>query len=176
MRKPIFALLPTLALGLAACSPAAEQNLSNSLARTGDSIDNAADGLGERLDKGADQAGAAIDNFAEDAGNRAEQVGAAIDGKRVAHDDWVGRWRGVEGLNLVISKGKEAGTYRLAMQYSLDDKGTFDGKGTTQGIAFTRPDGDQLLRATDGEATGLKYLAGKKDCLTVKAGEGYCRD
>ena len=29
---------------------------------------------------------------------------------------------------------------------------------------------------TDGDATGLKYLAGKKDCLTVEPGEGYCRD
>jgi hypothetical protein len=28
---------------------------------------------------------------------------------------------------------------------------------------------------TNGDATGLKYLAGKTDCLTVKSGEGYCR-
>ena len=69
MRKTIFALAPAIALGLAACSPSAENNLSNSLDRTGDSLENAA----------GDDAGAAIDNFAEDAGNRAERVGNAID-------------------------------------------------------------------------------------------------
>ncbi|WP_204325615.1 hypothetical protein, partial [Stenotrophomonas maltophilia] len=60
--------------------------------------------------------------------------------------------------------------------YTLDDKGSFEGKGTREGIAFERPDGKQVLKASDGDATGLKYLAGKKDCLTVKTGEGYCRD
>jgi hypothetical protein len=94
----------------------------------------------------------------------------------VDRDDWVGRWKGVEGTYLVVSKGKDAGTYKLEMQYTLDDKGVFDGRGSTEGIAFTRPDGDQTLRPSDGDATGLKWLAGKKDCLTVKTGEGYCRD
>ena len=28
----------------------------------------------------------------------------------------------------------------------------------------------------NGDAAGLKYLAGKQDCLVVKPGEGYCRD
>ena len=54
--------------------------------------------------------------------------------------------------------------------------GAKQGVGTSAGIAFTRPDGKQLLRASDGDATGLKWLAGKKDCLKVKDGEGYCRD
>ena len=50
------------------------------------------------------------------------------------------------------------------------------GKSAGDTITFTRPDGDQILHATNGMATGLKYLATKKDCLTVKPGEGYCRD
>lgn len=91
-------------------------------------------------------------------------------------DGWIGEWRGVEGTMLTIAQGDAPGRYRLTMQYTLDDRGTFDGLATEQGIAFTRPDGDQLLRASDGDATGLKWLAGKRDCLTVKQGEGYCRD
>ncbi|UZK68697.1 hypothetical protein OKW76_11665 [Sphingomonas sp. S1-29] len=91
-------------------------------------------------------------------------------------DGWVGQWRGVEGLNLDIARGDLPGHYRLTMQYTLDDSGSFDGTATEDGIAFTRPDGPQLLRATDGAATGLKYLDGKTDCLTVKDAEGYCRD
>jgi len=95
----------------------------------------------------------------------------------VSRDEWVGRWIGVEGLNLTIAKAAQAGHYRLDMQYGTDTDmaGTYEGVGTPEGIAFTRPDGDQVLRAASGEETGLKYLAGEVDCLKVKDGEGYCR-
>jgi len=94
-------------------------------------------------------------------------------------DKWVGKWIGVEGLYLTIAKDDNIGRghYLLTMQYGLDaeDSGTFKGEAAEDGIAFTRPDGPQLLRAGDGEATGLKWLADKKDCLIVATGEGYCR-
>jgi hypothetical protein len=92
-------------------------------------------------------------------------------------DAWVGRWIGVEGLNLTVSKGATQGHYSLKMQYGTDAEmsGTFDGVGTAEGISFARPDGDQVLGASTGDETGLKYLAGKTDCLKVKVGEGYCR-
>ena len=94
-------------------------------------------------------------------------------------DQWVGKWMGVEGLHLTIAKDDSIGRghYILTMQYGLDadDSGTFKGEAAEDGIAFTRPDGPQLLRAGDGEATGLKWLADKKDCLIVATGEGYCR-
>lgn len=92
--------------------------------------------------------------------------------------DWVGRWTGVEGMYLDIQPdpARGEGTYLLEMQYSLDDQGVFDGDATTSGIRFTRPDGTFLLTPTDGDATGLRNLFGKQDCLTVTAGEGYCRD
>lgn len=94
-------------------------------------------------------------------------------------DQWVGKWIGVEGLNLTIAKDESIGRghYLLTMQYGLDadDAGTFKGEAAEDGIAFTRPDGPQLLRAGDGAATGLKWLADKKDCLIVTTGEGYCR-
>ena len=95
-------------------------------------------------------------------------------------DQWVGRWIGVEGLFLEISKDESAGPghYRLKMQYGLDadQSGTFEGQATAEGIRFNREDGPQLLRAGDGEATGMKWLLEKEDCLVVKTGEGYCRD
>lgn len=92
------------------------------------------------------------------------------------HAAWLGRWRGVEGLNLVIREDAVPGSYQLEMQYGLEDKGVFRGTDTDEGIAFLRPDGPQVLRPTNGEETGLKWLEGKKDCLTVRDGEGYCRD
>ncbi|NYT40885.1 hypothetical protein HZY97_08975 [Sphingomonas sp. R-74633] len=79
MRKTIFALIPALALGVAACSPSAESNLNNSLERTGDSLENSVNDMGNTLGNAADDAGAAIDNTADDVGNRAEHVGNAID-------------------------------------------------------------------------------------------------
>lgn len=95
-------------------------------------------------------------------------------------DQWVGRWTGVEGLFLEISKDDSAGPghYLLEMQYGLDadQSGTFEGQATAEGISFSREDGQHLLRAGDGEATGMKWLLEKEDCLIVKTGEGYCRD
>lgn len=94
-------------------------------------------------------------------------------------DKWVGKWLGVEGLNLTIAKDDSIGRghYLLTMQYGLDanDTGTFKGEAAEDGITFNRPDGAQTLRAGDGAATGLKWLADKKDCLIVATGEGYCR-
>ena len=89
--------------------------------------------------------------------------------------DLSGRWVGVEGMYLDIAPAGP-GAYTLAMQYDLDHKGNYTGHADGDGIAFER-DGKRLtLAPSDGAATGLKYLAGKKDCLTVAPGEGYCRD
>ena len=162
MRSLTLAVPTTLALLLAlgACGTAE---------RTADQVGNGADTAADALANAGDGLASATGNAAEDLGNTAA---AAAQG----HDAWVGRWTGVEGTYLVISKAALPDHYRLEMQYTLDDKGKYDGTGTAEGIAFTRPDGKQVLRASDGDATGLKWLAGKKDCLTVKSGEGYCRD
>lgn len=88
---------------------------------------------------------------------------------------WAGKWTGVEGMYVTITPG-EPGKYKLEMQSDLDTKGTYDGSDSDGGIAFTRGTETLTLAASTGDATGLKYLAGKKDCLKVKDGEGYCRD
>jgi hypothetical protein len=90
--------------------------------------------------------------------------------------DYLGRWTGVEGMYLVVSRGLAPGLYRLEMQWSLDNKGTFEGKAVGDTIAFERNGVLETLRPTDGAATKLKWLDGKKTCLTVKPGEGYCRE
>lgn len=93
-------------------------------------------------------------------------------------DSWIGHWVGVEGMVLDVAAADGPGRYRLAMQWDLDHHGIFNGSataGSEPGIAFDRDGARETLRATDGAATGLKYLAGKRDCLTVKPGEGYCR-
>ena len=88
---------------------------------------------------------------------------------------WVGKWIGVEGMFATITTA-EPGRYKLEMQSNLDTKGTYDGVDSEHGIKFTRGTEELSLRKGSGDETGLKWLAGKKDCLIVKDGEGYCRD
>jgi hypothetical protein len=150
-----LAILAPLVFGLAAC--------------------NTADQAAQDTGNAAEASGAVIANAVEEGANSFSETVSNI-AAPADRDAWVGRWTGVEGTYLVVSKGDRAGRYKLEMQYTLDDKGSFEGTGSDAGIAFRRPDGEQTLRASNGDATGLKYLAGKKDCLTVKQGEGYCRD
>lgn len=124
--------------------------------------------VAENTDAAVEGSGGTLPNLAASAGNAVAEA--------IVSDGWLGRWTGVEGTYLIVSSGDAPGRYRLEMQYTLDDKASLDGTATADGIAFSRRDGAQLLRATDGKATGLKHLADKKDCLTVKPGEGYCRD
>jgi hypothetical protein len=147
----------------------------NAADRTADQLGNAADTAGNAIASGAGEVASTASNAGEALGNGIEDAGDVVSGA-VTRDTWIGRWTGVEGTYLVVSKGGAPGKYRLEMQYTLDSKGKYDGTATPSGIAFERPDGKQVLRASSGDATGLKYLAGKKDCLKVKDGEGYCRD
>lgn len=90
--------------------------------------------------------------------------------------DYVGKWTGPEGLVMEV-KPKTGGGVTIANQWTLDDKGSFDGSVTAEGLRFIRNGEAVTATPSDGAATGMKWLAGKKDCLTVKAGsEGYCRD
>lgn len=88
--------------------------------------------------------------------------------------DLAGRWIGVEGMYLVVTP-TGPGRYALEMQYDLDHKGRYAGRASGNGIAFVRDGKTLTLVPSDGAATGLKYLDGKTDCLTVAPGEGYCR-
>ncbi|MDB5696285.1 MAG: hypothetical protein JWN21_1828 [Sphingomonas bacterium] len=102
-----------------------------------------------------------------------------ITANQFVEEDYLGRWRGVEGMYLVVAKADVPGQFRLEMQWDLDRRAIFIADATdepaTAGLSFTRDGEELLLRRTDGDATGLKYLAGKRECLTVRPGEGYCR-
>lgn len=88
--------------------------------------------------------------------------------------DYLGRWVGVEGMFLNVTK-RTGGGVTLEMQWDLDHRGTFPGSVTAEGLRFTRNGVDEIAVPGDGDATGLKWLAGKKNCLIVTSGEGYCR-
>lgn len=108
-----------------------------------------------------------------------EEPGAAEDlnmtGDTAATDAWVGKWVGVEGLALEIAKGATAGQYALKVS-GMDGTGSFTGTGDGDVIRFTRDGTKETIRKATGDETGLKWLAGKKDCLMIKQAEGFCRD
>lgn len=88
-------------------------------------------------------------------------------------EQWLGRWSGPEGTYLDIV-GTPA-DYRLTIA-NLDGPRQFVGRAQGEAIVFVRDGLVESLTATDGEATGMKWLLDKHDCLTVRRGEGYCRD
>jgi hypothetical protein len=90
-------------------------------------------------------------------------------------DQWAGQWDGPEGTFLRITGSQ--GHYDVTIQ-TLDGPRTYAGtaKAGAEAIEFQRDGQTQTLRATNGEQTGMKWLAGKTDCLTVRSGEGYCRE
>lgn len=120
---------------------------------------------------------AAADTAAEHAA-RAEPAPATApmpaDGAKL-EADYLGHWTGVEGMALVVAS-RPGGGVTMDMQWDLDHRGRFDGSVTAEGLRFMRNGVAESAVHTDGDATGLKHLAGKRDCLTVRPGEGYCRD
>jgi hypothetical protein len=169
MRHIVIAVAAFALLGGCHGPQSTTNDLANSADRLADSVDNWGDTASNSVDAQGNMTQGRIDGL----DNR---MAGLVDPP--AAERWIGRWKGVEGLMLTIAAdpAKRPGHYRLTDRYTLDDEGVFDGVAKGATIVFTRPDGRQVLRATDGAATGLKYLAKKTDCLTVKPGEGYCRD
>jgi hypothetical protein len=90
---------------------------------------------------------------------------------------WIGDWIGVEGNTLKIEATATQGEYAIT-EGTLDGPRTYSGK-AAEGETIVFTDKDQKtrsIRAGTGEDTGLKYLAGKTNCLWIETGRGFCRD
>ncbi|WP_293394153.1 hypothetical protein [Nevskia sp.] len=88
-------------------------------------------------------------------------------------DQWLGRWNGPEGTYLSIAKS-EAG-YRLEIA-DLDGPKRYSSQSVDDHLVFERDGRTESIRATSGDQTGMKWLQDQSNCLTIKPGEGYCRD
>jgi len=85
----------------------------------------------------------------------------------------LGQWNGPEGTSLRIDGG--GGKYALTIR-NLDGPRTFQGRGEGDTIHFDRDGKALTIRPGDGAASGMKWLADKKNCVVIESGEGYCRD
>ena len=88
-------------------------------------------------------------------------------------DQWLGQWNGPEGtfLRLEANDGK----YKVTIQ-NLDGPRRFEGISSGNTIRFERDGIQESIHASNGAETGMKWLSEKSNCLTVRTGEGYCRD
>ncbi len=86
---------------------------------------------------------------------------------------WLGKWIGPEGTFLELAEVD--GAYKVTIQ-SLDGPATYDAVAVDDRIEFQRNGAPETVRATSGAETGMKWLLDKNDCLTIKTGEGFCRD
>jgi hypothetical protein len=117
---------------------------------------------------------AVADNAADDGIDDADPAGNAT-AAGLPTDAWVGKWIGVEGLVLDIQPAGERGHYMLSVTL-LDGTKSYEGTAEGDMIRFTRNGRPESIRAATGDQTGLKWLAGKTNCLMIQQGEGFCRD
>ena len=86
---------------------------------------------------------------------------------------WLGRWNGPEGTFLELARDGER--LRITLQ-DLDGPKTYAGTVAADHVEFERDGKVERIRATSGQDTGMKWLLEKSDCLTIRSGEGFCRD
>ena len=88
-------------------------------------------------------------------------------------DQWLGQWNGPEGTFLRLEA--DGGKYTVTIQ-NLDGPRSFEGISSGNTIRFERDSVQESIHASNGAETGMKWLSEKSNCLTVRTGEGYCRD
>jgi hypothetical protein len=105
----------------------------------------------------------------------AEAASQAVAGAIASVDatGYVGKWTGPEGTSLTVTP---AGSAYEVIITNLDGPRTFTGTLEGDGIHVVRDTAPLVIHKGDGQATGMKWLAEKKDCLVVAANEGYCKD
>lgn len=86
---------------------------------------------------------------------------------------WQGRWTGPEGTLLDLEPRADGVGITV---HSLDGPDSYQGTEQADGIQFVRNGKAETIRAGDGEATGMKWLLDKQNCLVIRLGEGFCRD
>ncbi len=88
-------------------------------------------------------------------------------------DAWSGQWNGPEGTFLMITGSQ--GQYEITIQ-NLDGPISYNGSSVDHQIEFERKEVKEIIHPADGAGTGMKWLVDKKNCLTIRPGEGYCRE
>ena len=88
-------------------------------------------------------------------------------------DSLVGRWPGVEGTYLDVSKKGDKFSIEIK---NLDAAKTYEGTAKGDMIEFTRDGKVDTIRASSGVETGMKGFEKETNCVVVTKGkEGFCK-
>lgn len=84
-----------------------------------------------------------------------------------------GKWPGIEGSYLNVTRKGD----KYSVEIKNGDKTeTFEGVAKGDTIEFKRKDKLETIKVATAEETGMKWLAGEKNCVVItKGSEGYCR-
>lgn len=86
-----------------------------------------------------------------------------------------GRWLGANGTILTLAKEKDD-AYSVVIRTASNDEDDLPATESNGKLQFRRQNIVETITPGKGKDTGVPELAGKRDCLIIKAGEGYCRD
>jgi hypothetical protein len=85
----------------------------------------------------------------------------------------VGRWPGVEGTYLNVSKKGDKYTVEIK---NLDGTKTFEGTAKGDTIEFTRDGKPETIKVATGAETGMKGFEKETNCVVItKGSEGFCK-
>ena len=143
-RSVLLSVLATTAIGVAACTPEVKPPASPTPAAT-----------------------------ASPATSPATSPAASPVANAATVDALVGRWPGVEGTYLNISKKGDKYSIEIA---NLDGPKTFEGTAKGDMIEFTRNGKTETIKAATGAETGMKGFEKETNCVVVtKGSEGFCK-
>ena len=113
------------------------------------------------------------ENIASSVATSSESTAIPISTSLAGTDAWIGKWNGPEGTSIEISGAN--GSYVITIE-NLDSVKQYTGTSNGSQITFERDGATEILQASNGADTGMKWLAEKSHCLRVRLGEGWCRD
>lgn len=87
--------------------------------------------------------------------------------------EWLGRWEGVEQTALELSRRPDG--HLQVKLVGLDGEMSVRGVARGDVVEIYHLSQKRTIRFGNGEDTGMKWLADKKECLIIMTGEGYCR-
>jgi hypothetical protein len=90
-------------------------------------------------------------------------------------DVLLGRWWGPEGTMADVLPDSTGGQYRVQL-YQLDGMNSYAATPDGNRLKLIRNGQAAYIEPTNGNGTGMKWLAGKKRCIRITEGEGFCRD
>lgn len=99
--------------------------------------------------------------------------GLPVAGDKKTADSLAGKWNGLEGTFLNVTKKGEK--FEIEVK-NLDGSKTYEGSARGNVIEFTRNGKTETIKHATGEETGMKDMLKETNCVVItKGSEGFCQ-